>query len=259
MNSTAKLIQALLFYKGEPQSKSALMKSLAKSDAEIEQAIGELRTALDGQGIVLLETGDTYTLATSTEASELLETMRKEELSKELSKASVETLAIIAYTGATTRHEIDYIRGVNSSFILRALLIRGLVEKFPNPKDSRTFIYKPSMDLLAFIGSINERDFPEYERFHKEIVALLRNQITADGTEATPTPTADTPDATEVTITTETVTIETTPDTDESVAVDPVAEAMDEALSDAIEDELVAEMEQQPTYDTTTDENQNQS
>lgn len=259
MNPTAKLIQALLFYKGEPQSKSALMKSLAKSDAEIEQAIAELQTALADQGVTLVHTDDAYTLATSREASELLETMRKEELSKELSKASVETLAIIAYTGATTRHEIDYIRGVNSSFILRALLVRGLIEKFPNPKDSRTFIYKPSMDLLAFIGSVSEKDFPEYERFHKEILALLRNQTTAEGAETAPVASTDTPEGTEVTITTETITIETAPDTNEGEAVDPVAEAMDEALAEAIVDEMAADMEQQPTYDTTTDENQNQS
>lgn len=176
MNSHAKLIEALLFYKGEPVSKKDLMKSLGLSAAEADKALDELREHLSGHGIVLIENDETYALATSSEASELLEALRKEELSKELSKASVETLAIIAYTGETTRAEIDYIRGVNSSFILRALLIRGLVEKFPNPKDARTFVYKPSMDLLAFMGASNPKEFPEYEHFHTEIMKLLKNE-----------------------------------------------------------------------------------
>ena len=176
MHSHAKLIEALLFYKGEPVSKKDLMKSLALSVSEADSAITELRDNLSGHGIVLVENDETYALATSSEASELLEALRKEELSKELSKASVETLAIIAYTGEATRAEIDYIRGVNSSFILRALLIRGLVEKFPNPKDARTFVYKPSMDLLAFMGANNPKEFPEYEHFNREIMKLLKNE-----------------------------------------------------------------------------------
>ena len=255
MNPTAKLIQALLFYKGEPQSKKDLMKSLAKSDAEIEQAIAELREVLSNQGIVLVETDDTYTLATSREASELLETMRKEELSKELSKASVETLAIIAYTGATTRHEIDYIRGVNSSFILRALLVRGLIEKFPNPKDSRTFIYKPSMDLLSFIGSVSEKDFPEYERFHKEILALLRNQTTVDAEtgESIAPAQGDSPDS--VVVSETTIVVDTNSD---DTASDVIADAMDEALEEAIENEILHNQAEQAYGDETLDQGENQ-
>ncbi|MBP6911652.1 MAG: SMC-Scp complex subunit ScpB [Candidatus Pacebacteria bacterium] len=175
MNSTAQLIQALLFYKGEPLTKENLVKTLVKTEREIDEAIIELREVLTGQGIVLIEINDTYALATSHIASNLLEALKKEELSKDLSKASVETLAIIAYTGSVSRAEIDYIRGVNSSFILRALLIRRLIDKIPNPKDARTFLYRPSPDLLSYFGISTETSFPDYEKFHNTILELLRN------------------------------------------------------------------------------------
>lgn len=182
MTTTAQLIQALLFYKGEPYTKENLVKTLGNSVEEIDEALDELRNSLATQGIILLEVNNTYALVTSPIASSLLEALKKDEISKDLSKASLETLAIIAYTGSVTRAEIDYIRGVNSSFILRALLIRRLIEKIPSPHDARTYIYKPSPDLLTYFGISNEKGFPEYEKFHHTIIELLRTNET-DNTE----------------------------------------------------------------------------
>ena len=71
------------------------------------------------------------------------------------------TLSIILYKNGVKRSEIDYIRGVNSSFILRALSIRGLVDKVVDPDDNRRFIYKPSFDLLSFMGVTSIKELPE--------------------------------------------------------------------------------------------------
>ena len=81
---------------------------------------------------------------------------------KDLGKAGLETLSIILYRGPATRRDIDYIRGVNSQFILRNLLIRGLVEKIQNPDDQRTFFYKPTFQLLSYLGIGKLEDLPEY-------------------------------------------------------------------------------------------------
>jgi segregation and condensation protein B len=89
--------------------------------------------------------------------------MRKDELSKELSKATLETLSIIIYKQGSTRAEIDYIRGVNSSFILRNLLIRGLIQKESHPTDSRKYFYKPTFELLGFLGIQKLEELPDYQ------------------------------------------------------------------------------------------------
>lgn len=102
--------------------------------------------------------------------------MRKEELSKDLSKASLETITIILYKNGATRSEIDYIRGVNSSFILRNLAIRGLVEKVPSPDDSRKITYRPTFDLLSYMGVTRIEEIKEFANYH----SILEQQTLPD-------------------------------------------------------------------------------
>jgi chromosome segregation and condensation protein ScpB len=71
-----------------------------------------------------------------------------------------------------SRREIDYILGVNSNFILRNLLVRGLVEKIDNPKDQRSFLYRPTFDLLSYLGISRIDDMPEYSSVKKELEAF---------------------------------------------------------------------------------------
>ncbi|MCX6717916.1 MAG: SMC-Scp complex subunit ScpB [Candidatus Taylorbacteria bacterium] len=68
-----------------------------------------------------------------------------------------------------SRAEIDYIRGVQSTFILRNLMIRGLVEKITNPKDQRSFLYKPTFELLSYMGITKIEDMPEFKEAKAEI------------------------------------------------------------------------------------------
>ena len=92
----------------------------------------------------------------------------KSEFSEELSRAAIETAAIIAYQGPITRAEIEYVRGVNSSFILRGLLMRGLVERIENPKDARSYLYRISFDFLKHLGLTKIEDLPQYQEFRQE-------------------------------------------------------------------------------------------
>jgi hypothetical protein len=109
------------------------------------------------------------TLTTVPQVSTLIEKITKEELSKELSKAALETLAIVLYKGPIARSEIDYIRGVNSTFILRNLLIRGLVEKIDNPNDQRSFLYGTTLATLEYLGISSSSELPKYH----DTLALL--------------------------------------------------------------------------------------
>ena len=68
-----------------------------------------------------------------------------------------------------SRAEIDYIRGVNSSFTLRALSVRGLIEKTLDPKDNRRYIYKPSFELMSYMGIKSIQDLPDYAEVNNSI------------------------------------------------------------------------------------------
>ncbi|MFC1731735.1 SMC-Scp complex subunit ScpB [candidate division KSB1 bacterium] len=175
-DNLAKEIESILFFKNEPVKRKWLETTLEKSPDEVEEALIELKSALSGRGIVLMELDDRVALRSAPEYSETLSRLRKEELSKDLGKAGLETLSIILYRSPITRAEVDYIRGVNSTFIIRNLLVRGLVEKTSNPKDARSFLYQPTFSLLSFLGISNIAELPEYEDVRKEIDQFEKEQ-----------------------------------------------------------------------------------
>ena len=162
-------IEAILFWKGEPLSRKKLAEILNVNQTEINEGLEKLKGNLENRGIVLLEKDNEITLGTNPEVSKLIENLQKEELNKDLSKASLETLSIILYKDGVSRAVVDYIRGVNSSFTLRLLSVRGLVEKTPDPEDNRRYIYKPSFELLSFLGIKSKEELPDYAEVSKSI------------------------------------------------------------------------------------------
>jgi segregation and condensation protein B len=169
-------IEALLFWKAEPVSLKKLAQLLDSNADAIKGAIVELEKSLQGRGITLVSTEDQVTLGTAKELSPLIEQLTKDELSRDLGKAGLETLSIVLYQGPISRADIDYIRGVNSQFILRNLLVRGLVERVSNPQDSRSFLYKPTLELLSHLGVTKIADLPEYEQVRNEIENFKKSQ-----------------------------------------------------------------------------------
>jgi len=162
-------IEAILFYKNEPMKIKKLAELLGEKEKEIKEALQNLTKSFDERGICLIMTGEEVSLATTPETKDLIEGIAKDEMSKEIGKAGLETLAIILYNGPVTRREIDYVRGVNSTFILRNLCIRGLIEREPDPKDQRIFKYKGSLSLLAHLGIKAITELPEFEMFKNKI------------------------------------------------------------------------------------------
>lgn len=167
-------IEGILFYASEPLTLTELSRICKTDIADIETALQKLVDTLAGRGIALVRAGDTIALMTSPLIAETIERMRKEELKKDIGKAGAETLAIIAYHGTATRSEIDFIRGVNSTFILRNLLIRGLIERIQNPHDQRSFVYRPTTALYAHLGITRKEELPQYADMMEEI-ARYRN------------------------------------------------------------------------------------
>ncbi len=173
-------IEAILFYKNQPTSLKSLAKILDKSESEVREGLENLKKSLENRGLTLVENEGEYSLATSNQNSELINKIAKEEISGDIGKAGLETLSIILYKGSASRRDIDYIRGVNSTFILRSLLVRGLVEKTENEKDGRAFLYKPTLELLAFLGVESLSLLPEFSRVKAEIEKIESSKENQD-------------------------------------------------------------------------------
>jgi segregation and condensation protein B len=171
-------IEAILFFRNEATSIKKLSEILKVSTEEIGEGLILLKQKYENRGIVLVQKEDEVMLATAPQFSDMIETLQKEELSKDLSKASLETLSIILYKNGASRADIDYIRGVNSSFTLRALSVRGLIEKIPDPKDSRKYLYKATFDLLTYLGLSTIAELPMYLETQRDLNSLKEDVYT---------------------------------------------------------------------------------
>src|ERR1700722_18891717 len=174
-------LEALLFIHGEPITQKKI-ESVLKIDAETcEAIIAELKKRLDAddRGLQLVVGGGSsgaggsasdsssrkVQLATKPEFNVILENFVREELSEDLTPASLEALSIIAYLGPISRARLEYLRGVNSLVILRSLMIRGLIERIPDPAHANGFVYQPTFDLMKQLGLQSKEDLPEFSKF----------------------------------------------------------------------------------------------
>lgn len=166
------LLEALLFASGAPVSKKRLATLLGVSPELLARAVEALHESLRERGLALVETDNDVELRTAPEAADLVLKLRENELSRDLGKAGLETLAIILYRGSATRGEVDWVRGVNSSQTIRSLLLRGLVEKTEDQADKRRARYVPTVDALAHLGVRTREELPQYA----ELTQALRDK-----------------------------------------------------------------------------------
>ncbi|MBU1558054.1 SMC-Scp complex subunit ScpB [Patescibacteria group bacterium] len=162
-------IESILFFKGEAVSVKFLSGLFEKEESEILLALEVLKKDLQNRGVRLIQNGERVMLGTAPDAHGFIEKIKKEELSKDLGKASLETLSIVLYRGPVRKTQIDYIRGVNSGSILRNLLIRGLIEKKSDEENQRSFLYYPTFELLSYLGISKLEELPEYEKVRNEL------------------------------------------------------------------------------------------
>lgn len=168
-------LEALLFISGESVTESRLAELLGVAKDELKLAVTELgkRYATDAaSGLMIIEHNGRVEMATKKDLTTLVESFTKATLQDALSKAALEVLSIIAYRSPIARSEIEAIRGVNCSYTLRALLIRGLIERQGNPEDARGYVYRPSFQFLEHLGLSRLEDLPDFatlstdERMH---------------------------------------------------------------------------------------------
>ncbi len=166
-NLTASL-EAILFIYGEPVKIKKLAEILEVDEKKVRESLlvlaEDLKAANRGLNLMILE--DKATLTTKPELQEAVRKVVKEELDSDLSPASLETLAIIAYLAPVPRAQIDYIRGVNSSFILRNLLVRGLIQKENEKDKSGSALYTVTFDFWKYLGLNSQSELPDFLKFN---------------------------------------------------------------------------------------------
>lgn len=154
-----KAIEAVLFYKAAPVEKTALAQLFKVGEEEVSAALKALGERLKGGATALILTAHEAELAVAPEYDELIDGIRKDELRRDIGRAGAETLAIVLYRAPIARAEIDRLRGVNSSYILRSLEARGLVER--RSKGQRSEFW-PTTELLRHLGIREKTEMPDY-------------------------------------------------------------------------------------------------
>lgn len=160
-------IESILFITNHSLSLKKLATMVGADKKQVEEAVGALEAKYNqpDSGVKLQRIDDDVQLVTSGDSAKVVSEFIKEETSGELTKPSLETLTIIAYRGPIGRAELEQIRGVNCSVILRNLLIRGLVEAHEDKKNMVT-TYQITFDLLRYLGLSKQSELPNYEQLH---------------------------------------------------------------------------------------------
>jgi segregation and condensation protein B len=169
MNEYQQKIEALLFIKNQPLSYKWLARVLGISVTTVKDELDAMGSYYEQRGIQLVHVDDEVSLVTNKEFAQFTQEITKEEDAKELSKQALETLAIIVYKGKVTKAEIDYIRGVNAMYILRNLLVRGLIIKKTNQDDKRNPWYQPSLDLLSYLNINKLEELHDYDAVQEQL------------------------------------------------------------------------------------------
>lgn len=165
-------LESLLFVAGKPVKFKKLATVLNMNDkGSMIELINSLNDNYQegSRGIRIILKSDSAQMVSAPENAAIVQKLVTSELQEDLSKAALETLAIILYRGPISRAEIEVIRGVNCIYILRSLLIRGLITKKASEKDARMSVYEASLDLLKHLGVSSVKELPDYLELNQKI------------------------------------------------------------------------------------------
>ena len=157
-------IESLLFVVGdEGLSLKELIDILDIDENVIKKSLDEIKSIFNGEehGINLEHYGNKYKFVTKKENKEYLQRLVEMEENEFLSQSALETLAIIAYNEPITRTSIDAIRGVNSSYVVRKLVLKELIKEVgKSDLPGRPNLYATTERFLDYFGLTSKEDLP---------------------------------------------------------------------------------------------------
>jgi segregation and condensation protein B len=162
-------LEALLFVAAEPVTSAQLAAALDVSTSVVERGLNELDAALSSRGLRLQRHAGRVQLTTAPQLAELIEVFLGLEATSHLSRAALETLAIIAYQQPVTRPQIDSIRGVNSDSMMKSLLNKGLIlESGRADGPGRPILYSTTPEFLQHFGLNSILELPPLAKPEEE-------------------------------------------------------------------------------------------
>jgi segregation and condensation protein B len=156
-------LEAVLFVSDEPLSTTVLAQALEADRRSVEEALVDLASSYEDResGVVLRNVAGGWRLTTHPATSPAVERFVLSSRHVRLTRASLETLAIVAYKQPVTRHQVSAIRGVNSDGVLRALVDRGLVVDVGRDETpGRPMLYGTTAEFLERLGLASLSDLP---------------------------------------------------------------------------------------------------
>lgn len=170
MNELNSKIESILFLESKPLTIKKLAKVCSVTEEEVQHAVAALQNEYTERksGVTIVTEGDHVQCMTAPANAEFIRTYIKDETTGELTRPSLETLTIVAYRGPVAKSEIELIRGVNCSLILRNLMIRGLVEEV-GETETGSPIYRTTVEFLRFLGVHSANELPDYADLNQNI------------------------------------------------------------------------------------------
>ena len=161
------ILEGLLFVSGdEGLSLKDVMTILDLDEKEAKQLVYKLKMNCENEnrGLRLSYLGNTFKFTTKQEHKDYYEKMLESPTSHVLSQAALEVLAIIAYNEPITRQQVDEMRGVDSIYVIRKLLAKGLIkEAGKSDTPGHPIIYKTTDDFLDYFGLSTKEELPKLE------------------------------------------------------------------------------------------------
>jgi segregation and condensation protein B len=154
-------LEALLFVSADPVAPSQLAIALDLSVSAVEQGLQQLDGELRTRGLRLQRHGGRVQLTTAPQMAEAVERFLGLEATSRLSRAALETLAIVAYQQPVTRPYIEGVRGVSSDAVMKSLLSKGLVQEIGRAEGpGRPILYGTAPDFLQHFGLNSLTELP---------------------------------------------------------------------------------------------------
>jgi segregation and condensation protein B len=159
------LMEALLFVAPEAVAPAQLATVLDVPLNEIEKLLNELeanyRRACGECGLRLMRYRGRVQLTSAPQAAEAIERFLGLDMSSRLSRAALETLAVVLYRQPVMRPQIDAVRGVNSDGVLKTLLLKGLIQEVGRAESpGRPILYSATSECLQYFGLSSLADLP---------------------------------------------------------------------------------------------------
>ena len=162
-------LEALLFVAAEPVPTAQLAVALDVATSVVERGLNELNASLLSRGLRLQRHSGRVQLTTAPQLAELIERFLGLEATSHLSRAALETLAIIAYQQPVTRPQIDSIRGVNSDSMMKSLLSKNLIlESGRADGPGRPILYSTTPEFLQHFGLNSILEMPSLAKLEDE-------------------------------------------------------------------------------------------